>query len=340
MKIKYRISTILCIVLLAIQLNALVRAEEEQAAVSGNDFMKAAINTNTVAGTGEVLTEPVDSEDSMPDKEDDEDSTLSGNDVSENDADGEEDMESADVEDTADVSENDVSGNDVSDNDVSGNDISGNDVSDNDVSGNDISGNDVSDNNVSNHDAADGDVGEESGNNPGQALSGNDAVSDNDAISGNKPKKLIDPDALKIITLRVPRNLNFVIDPWEINGKGSIWSQEYVFSNNGKAPVELKMRDIKCSAREGIFCAGSQVSPEEVIGASGKAVQMKLELSNGEVIYVTEDGGSYETIVDAGESFTLTVIGIISDEAKEQWQDGDLSLSLSYAARVCEPKEE
>ncbi len=337
MKIKYRISTILCIVLLAIQLNALVRAEEEQAAVSGNDLIKAAINTNTVAGTSEVLTEPVSSEDAMLVDEDAEGGTLSGNDVSENDAASKEDIETdtADGENTADISENDVSGNDVSSNDVSENDVSGNDVSDNDVSSND-----VSDNDVSNNDAAGEGVEDESGNNPAQALSGNDAVSDNDAISGNKPKKLIDPDALKIITLRVPRNLNFVIDPWEINGKGSIWSQEYVFSNNGKAPVELKMRDIKCSAREGIFCAGAQVSPEEVIGASGKAVQMKLELSNGDVIYVTEDGGSYETIVDAGESFTLTVIGIISDEAKEQWQDGDLSLSLSYAARVCKPKEE
>lgn len=299
---KQKVSTIACVILLALQLNALVNAEEDRTAVSGSlvigegRLAEDAVIVENLAGPG-----------------------VSGGDVSGGDVSGG-DLPGGDIADES-------QGDDVLDEDLSDGDIG----NDGDASGDDVSGDGVSDGDLTAGDSPDGDPTEEKTDGESKDVSSGNLGLGNAA---SKPKP-VDLQALAVVKLQVPRSLDFVLDPWELNGKGSVWSQDYVFCNQGDKPIELSLKDIRCILRDGVTCAGEEVDAGTVASAFDKMVQLQLVLSNGDIVSVTENGGSYDVTVEAGEELVMTISGTVSNPGIERWQSGDVSISVMYSAVVC-----
>ena len=50
--------------------------------------------------------------------------------------------------------------------------------------------------------------------------------------------------------LQIPQKLGVVIDPWEMDGKEQIYSEEYVIRNDGEMPGVLMLSNLACRPQE------------------------------------------------------------------------------------------
>lgn len=126
------------------------------------------------------------------------------------------------------------------------------------------------------------------------------------------------------VTVSAPESLDFIMDPYELAGRGSIWSREFSFLNTGTVPVRISLSKLHCTVTDDVFIAES----EESITEDGKTAALWLCLGNGNRIQITEDDTAYDFTLKPGESLIFWIGGRMS--INSQWKDGDISLSLRY----------
>ncbi len=168
--------------------------------------------------------------------------------------------------------------------------------------------------------------------NGGNDLTGTDSI--NGSLEGDSV--VVEPEEVKVIAISVPKNLDFVLDPWNLCERGIVWSEGYSFRNNGETAVMLSLEDIKCVLKSGVVAAGAGDSEETILNSSEKLIRMELYLGNGDVVNVTEEGCGYEAVLAPGEELTFYVGGCISQNPEEPWQSGDVSLKMMYNVQIAD----
>lgn len=167
-------------------------------------------------------------------------------------------------------------------------------------------------------------------------LTGTDSI--NGSLEGDS--LVVEPEEVKVIAVRVPKNLNFILDPWNLCERGMVWSEGYSFRNNGETAVILSLEDIKCVLKPGVVVAGVEDNEESILNSSEKLIRMELYLGNGDVLNVTEAGCNYEAVLDPGEELTFYVGGCISQKPENPWQSGDVSLKMMYNVQIADEDTE
>lgn len=154
---------------------------------------------------------------------------------------------------------------------------------------------------------------------PGEAFPGEDAPGGN--VSGEAV-----PGAASgaIFSVSVPESLDFVMDPYELAGQGSIWSQEYCFVNRGSTPVKIHLGRLRCVAADSVLIMEGAEQAE----GSGKRAALWLRMGNGDTVMITESDSAYEITLAPQEAFPFWISGKIS--VSDRWESGDISLSLWY----------
>ena len=174
----------------------------------------------------------------------------------------------------------------------------------------------------------------------GNDLTGTDSI--NGSLEGNslvvQPEEEVKEEN-KVIAIRVPKNLNFVLDPWNLCGRGMVWSESYSFRNNGETAVRLSLENIKCVLKSGAIAAGAEDNEETIMNSTEKLIRMELYLGNGDVLNVTEGGCGYEAVLAPGEELTFYVGGCISRNSANSWQSGDVSLKMMYNVQIADENE-
>lgn len=136
-----------------------------------------------------------------------------------------------------------------------------------------------------------------------------------------------------VFSVIVPDTLDFVMDPYELAGQGSIWSQEYAFINKGNIPVKISLSKLHCTAAEDVIIAEN----ENLITAGRKTAALWLYLKGGSIIRVAENNSTCEFALAPGEALTFWVKGKMN--VSDQWKDGDLGLSFTYRLKAVENEE-
>lgn len=146
---------------------------------------------------------------------------------------------------------------------------------------------------------------------------------------------VVEPEKNKVaIAVQVPKNLDFVMDPWNLCKKGYIWSEEYAFRNNGLTAVSLELENVRCVLQSGIGVAGAEESESAILDSEERVIRLQLILGNGDVLNVTDEGSSYEVVLAPGEALTLSVGGCLSQKNTVFWQSGDVSLEMLYNIKI------
>lgn len=158
-----------------------------------------------------------------------------------------------------------------------------------------------------------------SGDVSGNDVSGNNMPENN--VSGNN---LSDNDIKTVLSVKVPKSLDFVLDPYELKGQGSIWSPEYSFVNEGNSPVKIYLSRLHCTVADNVAVTAGA----ELIDGSGKQAVLWLHMDNGDVVGITERDSSYEITLNPQEALNFWVNGKISTD--NQWESGDIRLSVLY----------
>ncbi|MCI8940331.1 MAG: hypothetical protein HFH12_10150 [Dorea sp.] len=130
--------------------------------------------------------------------------------------------------------------------------------------------------------------------------------------------------------LEIPQKMAIVIDPWEIDGKGQIYSEQYIVKNTGKTDGVLTLTSRVCKLwdkSEVIVKTDKRGLHDDKV----KAVYMEMEYGNGDKVILSEDETKYQAELKPGEELAVRFIGEVNENASESWKDSDVTVDVVYS---------
>ena len=129
--------------------------------------------------------------------------------------------------------------------------------------------------------------------------------------------------------LWIPQRMEIVIDPWEMDEKEQIYSEEYIIRNTGETPGILTL-DFTCETG-GETGLSFQGNSEGLHDFGEKLIYMKVIFGNGEEVVFTQEGAKYQVELQSGEALSLRFTGEVNENAEESWKDGDIKIEGTYS---------
>lgn len=144
----------------------------------------------------------------------------------------------------------------------------------------------------------------------------------------NKENDKLEDTGLK--QLQIPQKLDVVIDPWEMDGKGQIYSEEYIIRNDGETSGMLTLSNLACkvSKQSGAVVAANRAGLHD---GDEKFIYMQMIFGNGDQVDLSEDGSTYQVELQPGEELSICFEGEVNEYASESWKDGDIAVTVVYS---------
>ncbi|HBN55432.1 MAG TPA: hypothetical protein DD414_01535 [Lachnospiraceae bacterium] len=138
-----------------------------------------------------------------------------------------------------------------------------------------------------------------------------------------------EPEPKNITHLQIPEKLKVVLDPWEIDGKGQIYSEPFIVKNTGDVPGVL-MLSFVCRINEDDDVSVRETR-EEFRDSEKKLICMRIVPENGEEAVFTNEGAQCQAKLEPGETLSLQFEGEMNESAEEPWEDGDVEIEGMYS---------
>ncbi len=138
--------------------------------------------------------------------------------------------------------------------------------------------------------------------------------------------------------LQIPQKLEVVIDPWEMDGKGQIYSEEYVIRNDGETPGMLTLSNLACRPQEqsGVIVRADK---EGLHDSEDKLIYLEMFLGSEERIVFSKDNSQYQIELEPGEELTVCFGGEVNENASRKWGNNDIAVSVVYSWEREEKKD-
>lgn len=147
-------------------------------------------------------------------------------------------------------------------------------------------------------------------------------------VSGNLwPERMYgEKDAM--LSLQIPQKMEVIIDPWELDGKGQIYSEKYMIQNTGSATGTLILSFV-CRTQENSGVTFRQ-EKKGLHDDEKKNVYMELVLGDENKIILSQEESEYKVELKAGEELSVSFTGEVNENVSEQWKDGSIVIEGSY----------
>lgn len=169
----------------------------------------------------------------------------------------------------------------------------------------------------------------------GSESTGNDSEAD---INGNDEDDVLDTQAIDpagsgkagIVTLQLPQKLEIILDPWNMDGNGQIYSEQYVIRNTGEESGVLVLSNLICllEEQEGIIV---RTDNEGIHDGQAKCIYMEMAFGNDDSVIMTQEGSEYEVRLAPGEELPFRFLGEVNENADSLWADGDFEVKVTYS---------
>jgi hypothetical protein len=145
-------------------------------------------------------------------------------------------------------------------------------------------------------------------------------------------------DEAPVLHVTVPQNLDFVIDPFEIAGRGSVYSDGYPLVNLGDGDVVLTFTRIDVIFANETDFAPSATPLDESDEGGLKTAYLVLDFGNPEIapIVLTDSNPLEIPSITLGarykqsSEYALRVTGSVNAYSDKDWQDDDIKISITY----------
>jgi hypothetical protein len=140
-----------------------------------------------------------------------------------------------------------------------------------------------------------------------------------------------------ILNVLVPVDIDFTIDPFELAGRGQVYSEPVEFINHGETDVILTITDLAVTfANDTDFETVAAPFGEEY-SSDKKAICLLLnfESAYSSAVSITDDCSPVSFALNARgsaerNSCTLSVSGAVNPYPAVKWRDGEVKISLTY----------
>ena len=130
-----------------------------------------------------------------------------------------------------------------------------------------------------------------------------------------------------LTSLRMPQKFEIVMDPWEMDGRTQIYSEQYIIKNTGDMPGTLKLTGIACETGEDVHV---QKDNSGIHDGEDKKLYIELLINNEDRLVLMPEGTDYELKLAPDESITLEFTGEINENTPQNWQSDDVRISVTY----------
>jgi hypothetical protein len=149
----------------------------------------------------------------------------------------------------------------------------------------------------------------------------------------------------------IPSSVRITIDPFEISGKGQIFSGAYAIKNLGDTDVELSFTDMRVTFANDRDFETLALPFDENAASERKAIYMVLDFGRSDIppVVLTDPLRENEIRIpirtaqndpEGADSLSLSFSGSVNHAPDVAWQSGDVSISLTYLLRAVPPPEE
>jgi hypothetical protein len=149
------------------------------------------------------------------------------------------------------------------------------------------------------------------------------------------------PDGEAVLNVAIPVTVNITIDPFEIDGRGQVYSEAYEIRNHGDTDVILTLSDFEVIFANNTDFEALTASFDETSGSDLKAIYMLLHLGRADIppIVMTDANAgpisvplaaAGEGVLDEGIALSLYFSGGVNHEPRVKWQSGDVKIRLTY----------
>lgn len=156
----------------------------------------------------------------------------------------------------------------------------------------------------------------------GSASSEGESGKDSSSASESREKA-------KAAGLDIPQEIGLIIDPWEIDGRGQVYSEQYVIKNNGENTIKLHLYGLTCTPGEqsgAAVCADR----EGMHDSDGKAIYMEMVFGNGDRVAFTEEEAEYTAELEPEGELVLWFAGEVNADVSQDWNENDIKVTILY----------
>lgn len=137
-----------------------------------------------------------------------------------------------------------------------------------------------------------------------------------------------------LCSLQIPQKMGVVIDPWEIDGKGQIYSEQYTIQNTGEETGILTL-SFQCRKGEN----STAIIRTDKMGLhddENKSIYIEVAFGETERKVLGEEGLEYRAELEPGEALEVSFMGEVNENASEGWGNGDVEIEGIYFWKVTE----
>ncbi len=138
-----------------------------------------------------------------------------------------------------------------------------------------------------------------------------------------------------LTSLLMPQKFEIVMDPWEMDGRTQIYSEQYIIRNTGDMLGTLKLTGIACETGEDVHV---QENSDGIHSGKDKKLYIELLINDEDRFVLMPEGTDYEMKLAPDESITLEFTGEMNENTSQNWQDSDVKISVTYDWCI-EPQE-
>jgi hypothetical protein len=155
-----------------------------------------------------------------------------------------------------------------------------------------------------------------------------ETASDAEEANGLLYEEIPESGNARTVSLQIPQKLQIVIDPFEMDGKGQIYSEQYMVRNMGETAGTLTLAFVCRLGGDGV----QEVWQERDGIHDGQSKSLYVEIVFGEMerLVLSADSSEYSAQLEPGEEMTMYFTGEVNENASEQWEDGDIVIDGIY----------
>lgn len=133
--------------------------------------------------------------------------------------------------------------------------------------------------------------------------------------------------------LQIPQKLDVVIDPWDLDEKGQIYSEQYAIKNTGEMTGILTLSQLTCRPQDGSHVI-IRTAKEGLHDNKEKSLYMEMIFGDGEQIVLSEDAAEYQTELKPGEELSFCFSGEVNEYVDDEWEKGDIKVGAVYSWEI------
>lgn len=160
-----------------------------------------------------------------------------------------------------------------------------------------------------------------------------DTESEKHQKAERREHKTADTQAPGLNNLQIPQKLDIVIDPWEMDGRGQVYSDVYVIRNTGDTSGILTLSNLACRPREESRVV-IKSDRDGLHDSNDKYIYLEMLFGNRDRIIFSSEKSQYQTELKPGEELSICFSGEVNENAFAKWMDQDVAISVVYSWKV------